>query len=755
MVQWRMSDDSRCPDCNGLGEDAAHLMVCPNRQRRQLLEEQIRKLEDWMESHYTDPELGRMVGQYLRGRSRRKFASLSCNSRQLLILAKTQDMIGWRNFTEGKLTRYFRVVQKRYLSHAGASLTVDSWLKAFISKLMEMTHGMWIFRCISKHHRTKGSLVLASKAKLFKEIERQLAMGEEAIAEEDRWMLEVDVAQLRDSTLEEQQYWLHAIEAARQAGTRALELTEGATDDWNDIIRDETFAHLPTTTPIPTEEEPTVEAPSSAPADTTESSNVQSTPTSLYSLLMKHTEDQSSNSTTTKPSKKQSAVPVKSPPKKARKRRMKKSSATSVQLKAYGDLRPQQGGRRFNISRDALDADNANLRLFTRSTTMSRPESRSITAAFNASPRYGVPFTNVDGGISRLEAAVVKRGEHSATQSEFRCLRGNGWLYDLVIHIFLRAYVQEKVEGAHCLSSYFFNLLWNANEEDDLGRYGGFGPRGTPPDTEAERGDMPTDQADDLYRFWRVQGMADGIEGGIFNLDNLFVPINIGNSHWLFLRVDFGTSTIELYDSLGGAPNPRNKKYMWAMREYLYDMRYRHTPVENRPVFEEWKLGWKTRDMTRSSPKQDNNDDCGVFTILSIYLISRGVQLQRRTYNQHIVTNRKLRRCIALALMKCNKISAPGAMDGFVTSQRRTATTSSRGRKRKRKETRLTAGKSKVRRDSTGPFVSPNQSDGLPVNRKRSAKSLSNKSHRQLTIDQMLQQPPKKAKGPHRGSVPS
>ena len=94
-----------------------------------------------------------------------------------------------------------------------------------------------------------------------------------------------------------------------------------------------------------------------------------------------------------------------------------------------------------------------------------------------------------------------------------------------MINIFLRAYVQEKVEGAHCLSSYFFNLLWNANEEDNLGRYGGFGPRGTPPDTEAERGDMPTDQADDLYRFWRVQGMADGIEGGIFNLNNLFVPI--------------------------------------------------------------------------------------------------------------------------------------------------------------------------------------------------------------------------------------
>ena len=103
------------------------------------------------------------------------------------------------------------------------------------------------------------------------------------------------------------------------------------------------------------------------------------------------------------------------------------------------------------------------------------------------------------------------------------------------------------------------------------------------------------------------------------------------------------------------------------------------------------EMAAKDKADTQPFKKQDNSDDCGVFMILSIYLISRGVQLQRRTYNQHIVTNRKLRRCIALALMKCNEISAPGAMDGFVTGQRRTATTSSRERKRKRTETRLTA----------------------------------------------------------------
>ena len=146
---------------------------------------------------------------------------------------------------------------------------------------------MWIFRCISKHHRIKGKLVLDTKAKLFKEIERQFAMGEDAISEEDKWMLEVDTTKLRDSTLEEQQFWLHAIEAARQTGTQALELTEGATNDWNDIIKDGRFTHLPTTTPIPTGEEASLTPSSLPPSNTELSSTLASGTSSLLQLAEK------------------------------------------------------------------------------------------------------------------------------------------------------------------------------------------------------------------------------------------------------------------------------------------------------------------------------------------------------------------------------------------------------------------------------------------------------------------------------------
>ena len=43
-----------------------------------------------------------------------------------------------------------------------------------------------------------------------------------------------------------QQFWVWAMEAARKAGAKAEELTEGHTSSWESILEDENFAHLPT-----------------------------------------------------------------------------------------------------------------------------------------------------------------------------------------------------------------------------------------------------------------------------------------------------------------------------------------------------------------------------------------------------------------------------------------------------------------------------------------------------------------------------
>ena len=85
----------------------------------------------------------------------------------------------------------------------------------------------------------------------MEEIDRQLEMGMDAIAEEDKWMLDVDVDQLKTSPVSDQQYWVHAMEAARKAGHRALEVSEGATNSWSEVCKDDTGGSIPTTTPLP------------------------------------------------------------------------------------------------------------------------------------------------------------------------------------------------------------------------------------------------------------------------------------------------------------------------------------------------------------------------------------------------------------------------------------------------------------------------------------------------------------------------
>ena len=55
-----------------------------------------------------------------------------------------------------------------------------------MSKLLEMTHAHWIFRCITKHHKTKDTKVLIVQEDLMQEIERLLDTDAEGVVQEDR-----------------------------------------------------------------------------------------------------------------------------------------------------------------------------------------------------------------------------------------------------------------------------------------------------------------------------------------------------------------------------------------------------------------------------------------------------------------------------------------------------------------------------------------------------------------------------------------
>jgi hypothetical protein len=135
-------------------------------------------------------------------------------------LAASVDCIGWRRFMEGMLSAELIELQKYALVEATSRLTIDKWAKELVIRLLEITHGQWIYRNVLVHDRTSGDLASKQKEEIRRALEDQLELGGEGLDEDDRFLLEINLEELDTSSGEDQAYWLLALEAAREA--RAL-----------------------------------------------------------------------------------------------------------------------------------------------------------------------------------------------------------------------------------------------------------------------------------------------------------------------------------------------------------------------------------------------------------------------------------------------------------------------------------------------------------------------------------------------------
>ena len=140
-------------------------------------------------------------------------------------LAVSVDCIGWRRLMEGMISKELVELQKYALVETPSRLTVDKWSKELVIRLLEITHGQWLYRNVMVHDKTAGDLVTRRKEEIRREMEEQLVLGEEGLDEEDAFLLEINLDDLDSSTREEQEYWLLALRAAREARQLRMQQT--------------------------------------------------------------------------------------------------------------------------------------------------------------------------------------------------------------------------------------------------------------------------------------------------------------------------------------------------------------------------------------------------------------------------------------------------------------------------------------------------------------------------------------------------
>ena len=88
------------------------------------------------------------------------------------------------------------------------------WTQQLVIRLLEVTHGQWLYINVIVHDRVYGVLATQRKERLQTEIEHQLLLGGEGLEEEDRFLLEINMEDLETTSGETQEYWLLAISAA-------------------------------------------------------------------------------------------------------------------------------------------------------------------------------------------------------------------------------------------------------------------------------------------------------------------------------------------------------------------------------------------------------------------------------------------------------------------------------------------------------------------------------------------------------------
>ena len=127
---------------------------------------------------------------------------------------------------EGMVALGGREIQADYMRTLGLRGSAHSWASELSTKLLECTHGQWLYRNVMVHDKESGRIITQRKEEILQEITTQLANAD-SLSDEDQYLLEINVGDMTSSSGEEQEYWMLAIRAARRAKILRAQLAEG------------------------------------------------------------------------------------------------------------------------------------------------------------------------------------------------------------------------------------------------------------------------------------------------------------------------------------------------------------------------------------------------------------------------------------------------------------------------------------------------------------------------------------------------
>ena len=176
------------------------------------------ELMEWLLDQGMPRDLIYLIVEYILQKGEKRMEEICFRLPQhYKVFAKAQDEIGWSRFLEGMVAAELPCLLDKIEVERGERLDAQQFTRGLIRKLLEITHGLWIYRNLLVHDSISGLFACERKEQLMEDIDEQLAMGEDGLKEEDKWLLEVQLDDLDGETSgEKEAYWVMAITTARE-----------------------------------------------------------------------------------------------------------------------------------------------------------------------------------------------------------------------------------------------------------------------------------------------------------------------------------------------------------------------------------------------------------------------------------------------------------------------------------------------------------------------------------------------------------
>jgi hypothetical protein len=217
-IEWDKTVIRKCPSCMQEWDTCAHVLHCCHTGRVETLHHTINIMEAWMKEVDTDPDLLDCIAEYAYAQGNRAMTKFFNRLGEIYLqMACNQDAIGWQRFMESMIATQMREIQCQYHISEGTQTNPEQWAQGLILKLLEATHGQWLYWNVKIYDPVSGTHVTIRKEAIQKEIKEQMELGEAGLLEEDNWMLEVNPGDLESTSGEQEQHWLVAIKATWEA----------------------------------------------------------------------------------------------------------------------------------------------------------------------------------------------------------------------------------------------------------------------------------------------------------------------------------------------------------------------------------------------------------------------------------------------------------------------------------------------------------------------------------------------------------